>query len=332
MNITFLIGNGFDVNLGLKTQYRDFYEYYKKHDPKDIISKSINNESNYELWSDLELGLGLFLKNIHKDQIDEYLNSKDKLEEMLTEYLLIENKRLILNADISTEFKNKIINFYKDFSVEDKEECQKILAYCDEKINYKFVTYNYTDALDRIIAKTVKDINPFYTHKYAGTIFHDTLSEPLHIHGSLGQDMILGINDTSQINNSLLKNNTDIKDCIVKPTVNKNLRNKRIASMEKIINDSSYICLYGLSMGDTDNIWWSYLIKWLLRSQKNRLVLFVYDSTKIQCSAQQKIRFINKNKNIMFQKGKCDEKTKKEIENRIIVVHNSDIFNFEKIV
>lgn len=28
MNVTFLIGNGFDINLGLKTSYKDFYEQY----------------------------------------------------------------------------------------------------------------------------------------------------------------------------------------------------------------------------------------------------------------------------------------------------------------
>ena len=30
MNITFLIGNGFDRNLGLATSYSEFVDYYKK--------------------------------------------------------------------------------------------------------------------------------------------------------------------------------------------------------------------------------------------------------------------------------------------------------------
>ncbi len=28
MNTLFFIGNGFDINLGLPTRYRDFYRYY----------------------------------------------------------------------------------------------------------------------------------------------------------------------------------------------------------------------------------------------------------------------------------------------------------------
>ena len=34
MNITFMIGNGFDRNLGLKTTYSDFIKWYKKTPPK----------------------------------------------------------------------------------------------------------------------------------------------------------------------------------------------------------------------------------------------------------------------------------------------------------
>ena len=36
MNVTFFIGNGFDINIGLKTKYSDFYPYFKKM-PKKII-------------------------------------------------------------------------------------------------------------------------------------------------------------------------------------------------------------------------------------------------------------------------------------------------------
>lgn len=40
MNVTFLLGNGFDLNLGLSTSYKDFYSYYTKKEPNDFIAKS----------------------------------------------------------------------------------------------------------------------------------------------------------------------------------------------------------------------------------------------------------------------------------------------------
>ena len=46
MNITFLIGNGFDRNLGLKTTYSDFVEEYKKTDAKTQTLKDFRQYIN----------------------------------------------------------------------------------------------------------------------------------------------------------------------------------------------------------------------------------------------------------------------------------------------
>lgn len=97
MNITFLIGNGFDLNLKLNTRYSDFYKYYIKNDPKDLLSKSIKED--YEIWSDLEVGLGEFLKDIGENQIEEFLDSKSTLEKMLSEYLTLENNLVHIKYD-----------------------------------------------------------------------------------------------------------------------------------------------------------------------------------------------------------------------------------------
>ena len=60
MKITFLIGNGFDLGVGLKTRYSDFVPYYLSlpdNDPDIIAFKSII-ESDKETWADAELALG----------------------------------------------------------------------------------------------------------------------------------------------------------------------------------------------------------------------------------------------------------------------------------
>ena len=41
MNITFFIGNGFDLNLGLKTGYIDFYEWI--HKKYESSNKEVTN-------------------------------------------------------------------------------------------------------------------------------------------------------------------------------------------------------------------------------------------------------------------------------------------------
>ena len=53
MNITFFIGNGFDINLGLNTKYSDFYPYFIE---KSTITNMIRAwlQEDELLWSDLE--------------------------------------------------------------------------------------------------------------------------------------------------------------------------------------------------------------------------------------------------------------------------------------
>ena len=53
MNITFLIGNGFDLNLGLATAYSDFVKYYKETDAeKNVLIKFRQDISDNEAhWS-----------------------------------------------------------------------------------------------------------------------------------------------------------------------------------------------------------------------------------------------------------------------------------------
>lgn len=97
MNITFLIGNGFDLNLGLQTSYQSFYKYYISKAPDDFIAKSISR--NYELWSDLEIGLGKFLKTCKEEDIDKFLDSKNLLESHLTDYLKAQNKRVTIKNE-----------------------------------------------------------------------------------------------------------------------------------------------------------------------------------------------------------------------------------------
>ena len=128
MNITFLVGNGFDLNLKLNTRYSYFYKYYIKNDPKDLLSKSIKED--YEMWSDLEVGLGEFLKDIDESQIKEFLDSKSTLERMLSEYLTSENNRVHIKDEkaLSEEFKKKVLNFFSDFNAIDKDHYHQVMS------------------------------------------------------------------------------------------------------------------------------------------------------------------------------------------------------------
>ena len=72
MNITFLIGNGFDRNLGLKTAYSDFVSYYKGLDTTDetLIKFHEHINENEELWSSAEEEIGKYTKEFEEGEGD----------------------------------------------------------------------------------------------------------------------------------------------------------------------------------------------------------------------------------------------------------------------
>lgn len=158
----FFIGNGFDINLGLKTSYNDFYSYYKIQDSKNMLSESINK--NINLWSDLELGLGRFLSNISENQINDFLNCKSDLEKHLIDYLKIQDKKIILNETAFDSFKNGIIHFYNDFPQEEKNQLLNSISNSHNSINYRFATFNYTHVLDKLIKGIITKYKKLLTH------------------------------------------------------------------------------------------------------------------------------------------------------------------------
>ena len=95
--ITFLIGNGFDVNAGLNTRYQDFYEYYIKKHPNDMLTKAIGKDKKN--WSDLELGVGKYTEQVKKEDEEAFLDSEENLEEELANYLESQMKRVNISDD-----------------------------------------------------------------------------------------------------------------------------------------------------------------------------------------------------------------------------------------
>lgn len=331
MNITFLIGNGFDLNLGLKTSYKDFYKYYISKEPKDFIAKNI--DSNYELWADLELGLGYFLKNCTKKDIDTYLSSKLLLEDHLTEYLINENSRIAYLSEEKTgkELAEFLKSIDSDFSEKDKAH-YKALINNSSFINYKFITFNYTDVLDRIVSFAKSYLKPFLRHNYNGTLKEDNVDLPLHINGDLDDGLILGIDNKLQICNTDLQNETSLTKYIIKEQLNTELGNRNISKAKDIIDKSKIICLFGLSIGDTDNYWWHYLMQWILKDSANRLVIFVKDNSKVSKSASSVVLYRDKKRTEFSNHNKSLSSAQKNIIlDRIIIVRNSDIFSFKNI-
>lgn len=67
MKITFFIGNGYDINIGLKTGYPDFLQWYVEQPSEDNLIADFKQiiANGIEYWSDLEITLGKKHLHIH---------------------------------------------------------------------------------------------------------------------------------------------------------------------------------------------------------------------------------------------------------------------------
>ena len=120
---------------------------------------------------------------------------------------------------------------------------------------------------------------------------------------------------------------------IIKERVNNALGELRIETVKRTMENSKYICVFGMSIGDTDNMWWVAIIEWLLKDPSRKLVLYVRDGSTIQSvSSQKSIRLMTqKRKHLQNKKQSLDDAQVENIRNRIIIVKNPKIFSFKSV-
>lgn len=329
MNITFLIGNGFDINLGLKTRYTDFYPYYLSQRHDDIISNAIAN--HYDRWADLELALGQMLREVSTTQISEFLDSKAILEGNLADYLREEQKRIdVTSATTQDELKKNLTCFYGEFSTKDQNAFLNWQRSVAENIFYQFISFNYTNVLDDIIAP-LKKVKQFSTHSTSGHVYNDLIGNIVHIHGTLFSDLILGLDNEQQIENPQLQKAPELTNYVIKSAINEALGEEKINQAKKIISASNYVCVYGMSLGDTDYMWWKYLLSWLNANSGRRLVLYVYEEATANPSGPEKLRQQDKWKNTFLKVSGESQQNIDKLHSQIIVVLRSKIFDFTDI-
>ena len=243
MNITYIVGNGLDLQYGLKTRYRDFYDYQNK------------------LYSDRKAKegyLNFIYESLFADEVNEYKNWSDF--ELSIGNLTKENSEII----VSEETKNKFID---DLPLSNQEIISKKYSDKPGESDYvKILSLNYTGILDKLYeSSTVSFNNSQRNNAYS---FH--ISEPIHVHGILDACTILGVSDESQISDAF---SDEQKGFLVKESMLKEYRENMDVRNSEIIKNSDIIILYGVSIGFTDKYLWNQIAK---RSIDDEVPVIVY--------------------------------------------------------
>lgn len=340
MQITFLVGNGFDVAFGLKTKYEDFYEWYKDQESsKEHIKKLKKEIENYILkkeenkgninWSDFEIGFGQYSRDFEEGEEEKYLECYDDAKERLMEYLEKEETKI---SDILDKVDCNIIwkgvrTFYQNLSEREKLELSSLLNDLGSQSHtVKFISFNYTNALDQLINKIKGEQGKVY---YGALRRWTAPSNVYHIHGIKNEYPIIGLSDKSQIANVRFRENEEILDTLIKSKSIDVIRKNWYIDAKREITQSSIICIYGMSLGESDRMWWELILDWLSKRRMRHLFLFMYDSKELSPISTLAYRNFNINAKEQILKYAFG-KNVSEISNRIHIIRNTKkLFYFD---
>ncbi|MCQ2394393.1 MAG: bacteriophage abortive infection AbiH family protein [Kiritimatiellae bacterium] len=262
MNIVYLIGNGFDIGLGLKTSYRDFIDAYmkKKCDNENVAWMKEQMAGNPQQWSDAEIAFGkLNFSERGKSPVKVYNDCYDDFADAFIDHLMGENDRFAIpiekRAEVSEEFLKCALNLGKHMT----EGCAT--AYNEKlksqsELNLYFLTFNYTDSLEKIL-----DVEKFGSQDRKLNVFGDDSQKVVvkavcHVHGQLDGDYVFGIDSPSQITDEKVRSHCERNGGMIKATSEEKLGLTNRKRGISILNKADIIIPFGLSFGESDHSWW----------------------------------------------------------------------------
>lgn len=339
LNITFLIGNGFDLNLGLDTLYSDFVNHYKnlETDDEDLRKFRKHINENEELWSNAEWELGQYTNELGKGEASIFTKCQSDFCVNLAEYLEKQEGRLdwsSCSSAISAVF-SKIERLTQPFVTKEKDIIED--AYKkrrNEERCYRFINFNYTRTLDDCIDIVKDDPNVLKSHSYGNSICEHKITEVVHVHGTVEKDMVFAVNDESQVAK------IDVFDCTY-GEICKNLLIKRKANSSygeyadekarRLIESSHIIYVYGMSFGDTDKLWWERVCTWLSQDTTRHLIVHKFYMPQRSVFPGNYQIAEQEYKDFITAKSTLDEKGQRKIQQQIHIT-NYNIFSNIKFI
>lgn len=253
------------------------------------------------------------------DKLREYLKSVSAIsEEKIDQYQNVFKKDLITLLKKMTENKYRQINSHVKIS---------------STVTINFIIFNYTFTVETLLGlknrsekgNMLQRINDFH---------YTEVNRLYHIHADLdSEELILGVNDSSQLANESFQEDVTIESMLVKPTTTYLKEDMIDSACEQLINKSDIICLYGCSMGLSDKKWWKLISDHLMNSS-SFLLRYSYAKEKPvritdKVMLEKKLRE-ELEERIKELEGNDASKVYEQIKNKILVLPHYSIFNFKE--
>lgn len=347
MLATYLIGNGFDLAANLDTGaknvihvYRELVdeEYSKDKEEAAINALHLSLHQDFELWSDFEMALATSLARA----CTKFSNPAAIYTQAFEHFVHFFHDRIAtIETSIASfqptvkqlkQFRNGVNDFMKDGLRPKQATILQAFLRKHERENWsiRFITFNYTTLLDTLVDSAAS--NPqISSRKLINNVqYSRSLTSPLHIHGNItdGHGIILGPDNAQQIIVPALSQDEVVREMTVKPLQNDAREDLSQETALDYISQSSIICIFGMSLGKSDETWWKALAKWLNDQSAERLLIMHTRAPNEDILPYAHAARTRNVKDLFLDragiKGKDERST---LQPRILISENSQIFN-----
>lgn len=326
MRLTFLIGNGLDLQYGLKTTFKDFFDYIMNNnvlEEENYIYRKFLNKNPKEDWSDFEYILGRLTFDLEKDNITSniFMDDLDDFRDVFIDYMNIQQELFKVDKNEKNNIlANTAKNYYLNLNYSSRLSIKNLIDQSND-VQIDILNFNYTDTLKKIFDASNTTFSLWNkTH---------TFKNHIYVHRTLEDGTFLGVNDTSQLNSEAFTS-IDL-DGLIKPRMIQSDIDENSEKLNDIINLSNVIYIFGMSLGDTDKIWWERIKKWLEKSTYNRLIINYYIDDKRYTSSKKhlnkKNRIYAEARNKFYDHFEMTEDEKRIFDEKIFIsLNSSNIF------
>lgn len=273
MDVTFLIGNGFDLNLGLETKYEHFYPHYTNetefpsNSPEILLFKELlQRGGGYSRWADFELALGEYTPFPPLDRVDTLRTCLEDFMYCFAVYLKGQQNRIDFEKCglfMAYKFANSL-TAHIEFLESRHAAAVRAGLPPSHITTYHILNFNYTTILDTLSALIKRE--------FTGTT--NSLGQIIHVHGTVDSGMILGVDNMGQVKKSGLLTTPRQRRLLLKPLLNQQSGGGHDQEALSCMESSDEVCVFGMSLGETDTFWWEHIGKWLSASSSHQLLIF----------------------------------------------------------
>lgn len=330
IRVTFLIGNGFDLNLDLKTRYQDFYPHYLwdnrfRTDDPDIFrfKELLRNGSQYPHWADFELALGQHTNTPPLNTAVSLRKCLQHFKRCFAQYLQDEEARIDYDAcgrTMALQFLEDIRNHLSYLEPRFRNNILNAHSTRDLRL-YRILNFNYTTVIDRLFGY-LKDEN----------FAPQTRIPVIHIHGTHSGGMILGVDNADQVANPTLFTNDRQWRMVIKPLLNQQSGYGHDEEALSVLENSSTICIFGMSLGETDSTWWVRIGRWLLASSSHHLLIFSRGSNLDSFFPEDILDYQDNIRDLFFSRTEISPEEYSILQDRVHIAITSNIFKLEPVM